>query len=196
MGASLEALIPELQQPARDLYGVAAQAGVNPRITSTVRSRAEQSRLYRRYLSGAAHFPAAPPGFSAHEYGYAFDMVVAGEDNQLDLGTVWQGWGGVWSSKDTIHFEYPGFKAPASVAPESAVREEVYAGVGSPLTLSDVFTGSLVADVLSFFLPDSEILHWLSSPVGTFKKEHPFYFSLLMDTFKARGMGTLAEIIF
>lgn len=194
MGASLGELIPELQEFAQDLYDLAVRAGANPRITSTVRSRAEQSRLYRRFLSGAARFPAAPPGLSAHEYGYAFDMVVPSEEDQLDLGSVWQGWGGVWSRKDFIHFEYPGFKPPASVSSESTVRQQVNAGI--PLTLSDVFVGSGLAEILSLFLPESSVLHWLSSPVSTFKKRYPDIFSYLMTYYQATGMGGLAEIIF
>ena len=112
MGSSIEALIPELQQPCRDLVNLAGGAGVQPRITSTLRSFSEQTRLYHRYLNGQSAYPAAPPGHSAHEFGYAFDMVVVGSENQKDLGTVWRNWGGVWSASDNIHFEYPGFVAP------------------------------------------------------------------------------------
>lgn len=194
MGASLEALIPELQEPAGALYDLAARAGVQPRITSTVRTRAEQSRLYRRFLSGGSAFPAAPPGLSAHEYGYAFDMVVAGEENQFDLGAVWQSWGGVWSSKDFVHFEYPGFKPPRTVTTESAVGQQIESSVGP--TLSDVFVGSTVADILGIFLPQSSVLHWLGSPIGEFKKQYPEIFYYLMTFYKASGMGSLAEVIF
>ncbi len=110
MGASLDALIPELADAARALVDVGDRAGVQPRITSTLRSNSEQARLYRRFLAGASQYPVAPPGRSAHEYGFAFDLVVYGPDNQADLGSVWQSWGGVWHPSDAIHFEYPGFK--------------------------------------------------------------------------------------
>jgi len=120
MSTDIAALIPDLQRPCQALIDLAHRAGLQPRITSTLRSRAEQERLYRRYLAGANPYPAAPPGRSAHEYGYAFDMVVAGEENQNDLGTVWEQWGGVWGGhvRDPVHFEYPGFAVPQEVAAE------------------------------------------------------------------------------
>lgn len=112
MSTSIEALIPELQQPCRDLVNIAGAAGVQPRITSTLRSHSEQVRLYNRYLAGQSAYPAAPPGRSSHEFGYAFDLVVTGSDNQHDLGSLWTSWGGVYSLHDDIHFEYPGFTPP------------------------------------------------------------------------------------
>jgi D-alanyl-D-alanine carboxypeptidase len=114
MSTSLNALIPDLQPFARDLLRVAGAAGLQPRITSTRRTYDEQERLYRRFLAGESQYPVAPPGTSAHEFGYAFDMMIAGPDmdqNLNDLGTVWTGWGGVWGGvfQDPIHFEFPGF---------------------------------------------------------------------------------------
>lgn len=62
---------------------------VNVDVTSGFRSRSEQAELRRRYercvrlgLFGRTRecmFPANKPGFSAHEYGLAFDSVVAPE---------------------------------------------------------------------------------------------------------------------
>jgi D-alanyl-D-alanine carboxypeptidase len=116
MSASISSLIPELQPFARDLLRVAGAAGLQPRITSTRRSSAEQTRLYRRFLAGQNPYPVAPPGTSAHEFGYAFDMMIQAAPGQMesdlaDLGQVWTSWGGVWGGafKDPIHFEYPGF---------------------------------------------------------------------------------------
>lgn len=137
---SIEALIPELQQPARDLIQLAGQAGVQPRITSTLRTRSEQERLYKRFQSGLSRYPAAPPGTSAHEFGYAFDVVVIGDENQADLGQVWEAWGGVWGGqRDPVHFEYPGFKATV-IARETRVPVE-----------GGVFY--VLADFLSGFVP-------------------------------------------
>jgi len=76
MAAHLNLLVPELRDAARALVDAASFAGLQPRVTSTLRSHAEQVRLYRRYLAGHAGFPVVPPGQSAHEYGQAFDMVV------------------------------------------------------------------------------------------------------------------------
>jgi D-alanyl-D-alanine carboxypeptidase len=116
VAASISTLIPELQPFAHELLRVAGAAGLQPRITSTRRSTAEQARLYRRFLAGQNPYPVAPPGTSAHEYGYAFDMMIQSapgemENDLADLGKVWESWGGIWGGafKDPIHFEYPGF---------------------------------------------------------------------------------------
>ncbi len=110
MAASLGALLDEFQPWARALVDAAGAAGLQPRVTSTLRSRAEQTRLYRRYLAGLSQFPAAPPGHSAHEYGYALDLVVTPFDTIYDVGAWWQEQGGVWHESDAVHFEYPGFQ--------------------------------------------------------------------------------------
>src|SRR5260370_2158883 len=110
-----EDLIPELQDAARQLVQGAGEAGLPPRVTSTRRSPTKQARLYRRWLSGLSPLPAAPPGTSAHEFGYAFDMVVSPFEALADVGYTWQEWGGLWgSSRDPVHFEYPGFVRPLS----------------------------------------------------------------------------------
>ncbi len=104
----LDELVPELRDAAMALVDAAGAAGLLPRITSTVRSHSEQARLYRRYLAGQAGFPVAPPGFSAHEYGEAFDMVVSPMEALADVGYTWQQWGGGWNPADAVHFELPG----------------------------------------------------------------------------------------
>ena len=73
------------------------------------RTRAEQVKLYNRYIQGLSGLPAALPGHSAHEYGFAFDVVLTPYDALADLGRVWIDAGGVWSTRDPVHFEYPGF---------------------------------------------------------------------------------------
>src|SRR5216683_7219827 len=113
MGAHIDSLVPELREPARALLSAASAAGLQPRITSTLRSHGEQKRLYARFLAGAAGYPVAPPGASAHEYGEAFDMVVSPMDYLADVGYTWQTWGGGWNSSDAIHFELPGASASA-----------------------------------------------------------------------------------
>jgi D-alanyl-D-alanine carboxypeptidase len=112
MSASILDLIEPLQPFAQALVDLGARAGVQPSITSTRRSRTQQERLYRAYLRGESHYPVAPPGTSAHEFGYAFDMVASSTEDLHDLGTVWRQWGGVWSPADEVHFEYPGFVRP------------------------------------------------------------------------------------
>jgi LAS superfamily LD-carboxypeptidase LdcB len=78
------------------------RAGFHPRITSTRRTRREQSRLYRRFQAGLQPFPVAPPGYSEHERGLAFDMVT--DDNEA-AGAEWARRGGRWAGPgDPVHF--------------------------------------------------------------------------------------------
>lgn len=119
-----EDLILDLQEPARELLAAAGAARLLPRVTSTRRSHAAQERLYRRWISGLSPLPAAPPGTSAHEYGYAFDLVTSPFDALSDVGYTWQSWGGVWGgNRDPVHFEYPGFVPPQA---ENVVQRAVH----------------------------------------------------------------------
>lgn len=110
MGANLDQLDPDLRQGALELMQACGQAGVVPTITSTVRSARDQDFLWRRYKQGNSPLPAAPPGHSAHEYGWAFDMVVSPASFQANVGKAWQVvWGGKWGgARDPVHFELPG----------------------------------------------------------------------------------------
>src|SRR5713226_6699652 len=123
MGGSIYDLVPELQDAAAALLDAAGSARLQPRITSTFRTRSEQGRLYRRFLAGAAGFPVAPPGFSAHEYGEAFDMVVSPMEALADVGYTWQTWGGGWGPGDAVHFELPGATARAKATIRAEVNE-------------------------------------------------------------------------
>lgn len=113
-----DTLIPELQPWAQMLFDLASQAGVRPRVTSAFRTYAQQEFAYKAFVQGRSRYPAAPPGTSAHEYGYAFDLVVDNDVDQHDLGIVWKSWKGIWGGdfgvKDPIHFEFPGFRAPTA----------------------------------------------------------------------------------
>lgn len=113
---SLDALDPAIRDAAKELIRAAGAAGLQPRVTSTLRTFSEQQRLYRAYLAGTSKFPAAPPGTSAHEFGAAFDVVLNDSSYLSELGGIWESWGGVWGGRfhDEIHFEAPGFShAPA-----------------------------------------------------------------------------------
>ena len=107
-----EDLIPEFQPYAQWIVGAAADAGLQPRVTSTRRSRGLQKKLYDRFLRGESKYPALPPGLSAHEFGYAFDMIVTPESALDDVGYTWVQAGGIWGPGDAIHFEFPGFVPP------------------------------------------------------------------------------------
>ena len=86
----LNGLLPALRPYAYDLVNLAAENGLQPRITSVRRTFAQQARLYRKYVAGQSDYPAAPPGSSEHERGLAFDMVVSDMSYLEDLGQVWE----------------------------------------------------------------------------------------------------------
>lgn len=139
MSADLNALIPELQEPAKQLVILAGRAGVQPKVTSTLRSHTQQTKLYNAYLRGETQYPVAPPGTSAHEFGYAFDMICDTKENLHDLGSVWVSWGGKWNNADEVHFEYPGF-SPSIATPQERVAPAVG---GAFYELADFLTGFL-----------------------------------------------------
>lgn len=111
MATNFTSLIDDLRPYAHALVDAAGAAGLLPRVTSTRRSNAEQTRLYRRYLQGLQPYFVAPPGTSPHEYGYAFDLVVSPMWRLSDVGALWESWGGYWGGRqaDPVHFQYPGF---------------------------------------------------------------------------------------
>ena len=113
MSADLNQLIPEFQPYAKAFIQAVGNARLLPQVTSTRRSRAEQARLYDNYLArGGRGLPAAPPGTSAHEFGYAFDMVVTPQSMLGLVGAYWRQLGGIWFPSDPVHFQYPGFTPP------------------------------------------------------------------------------------
>ena len=146
MGWPLEGLVDELVGPAADLLDAAAGAGLMPRVTSTRRSSSEQRRLYSRYLAGQAGYPVAPPGFSAHEYGEAFDMVVTPMAALADVGYTWQQWGGGWNPDDAVHFELPGASNRARQRGE-AVQQEPGFLVGLASSIPFGLSTSLLFDL-------------------------------------------------
>src|SRR5216684_6232978 len=168
-------LVPDLRDPAAALVDAAASAGLQPRVTSTVRTRSQQARLYRRYLAGAAGFPVAPPGYSAHEYGEAFDMVVAPMEALADVGYTWQQWGGGWNPSDAVHFELPGASEYAREQGRLLEVQSDSAGAtatGLITTATDFYLGSNVAGLLKLIpgLSKSEALRVLSSPYESFQQ--------------------------
>lgn len=115
MGTSRDALDADLRQALHELEVFCGQNGLQTRLTSTVRSYREQKFLWDRYQKGQATFPAAPPGHSAHEYGWAFDLLVTPYEYQDAVGQAWKNlWGGSYAGKnDPVHFELPGAAALA-----------------------------------------------------------------------------------
>lgn len=86
-----------------DFYGIPVT------VTSGYRTYDEQARLYKRVLSGRARFPAAPPGTSAHEYGFAFDSVT--EPRYLNAWDWIRNYVGFETRRsDTVHAVVPNWR--------------------------------------------------------------------------------------
>lgn len=104
-------LQPALAPYAQWLLNLGRQYSGRLVFTSTKRSRADQARLYSRWRQGQSAIPAAPPGRSRHESGWAFDMARPGVDPFDDwllaaLGEVWVWLGGTYGGKsDPVHFQ-------------------------------------------------------------------------------------------
>lgn len=96
-------IVPAAEHLIRELR----RNGLRVVVTSVVRSREQQAKLYASYLRGENPYPVAPPGRSHHELGLAWDMDVrwpSGADAARIAGDAWNSWGGVWSSRDRVHF--------------------------------------------------------------------------------------------
>lgn len=104
MRAELNGLVPEFIPWANALLD---QARVPVRVTSARRYHVRQAMLHRRQASGHCEgcFGVAPVFKSAHEYGWAWDMIAPLPELER-LGRIWQRWGGLWGGAvDPIHFE-------------------------------------------------------------------------------------------
>lgn len=79
------------------------------RITSGVRTKAEQASLFRQ--SATSKYPVAPPGRSKHEKGLAVDIVFEPRNFEEVAGVLWELLGGRWGGRfrryDGVHFEAP-----------------------------------------------------------------------------------------
>ena len=75
-------------------------------ITSVRRSYYEQVELWQASRRGEVRYPVAPPGYSLHERGRAWDMVGSSAALQR-AGYWWERVGGRWGGRfgDPIHFE-------------------------------------------------------------------------------------------
>lgn len=103
----IRATAPALQPWFTWIVALAVAQGWDVAVTSGFRSMAEQERLYNRWRAGLQLLHAARPGCSQHNFGYAVDMVIAGDFNgprQKALGFAWRREGGSWNVADPVHF--------------------------------------------------------------------------------------------
>src|SRR5258708_17223198 len=127
--ASLTGVVDELRDAAWELDAVVSQSGLVGRFTSGYRSRSQQTRLYNSYLAGHSAFPVAAPGFSAHEYGEAFDYVVTPYEYQPDVGAYWVKMGGeLGGAADLVPFELPAGSGPPLQAAKAIDTEAIPSG--------------------------------------------------------------------
>ena len=109
--ANLKTLHPQLVEPARWIYALGKYYDGRLVVTSARRSNAKQRRLWEKYVRGESQIPAAMPGKSLHEWGYAFDLARIGIDPLTDplldwLGWVWEQVGGRYGGRsDPVHFQ-------------------------------------------------------------------------------------------
>ncbi len=181
MGANPNGLDPDLRAAMQDLQQWLGSQRIILTITSTLRSTRDQKFLWDRYQAGnSGGLPAAPPGHSAHEYGWAFDAIVSPVEYQEAVGTAWeQNWGGKWGNRrDPVHFELPGASEQAwqlgeAAAQAPAVGDTLGARATSVVVQAfDFYAGSSVAGLLQLFpsLSENEALQVLSSPYEEFLK--------------------------
>lgn len=126
MAIALRGLHEELRPYAEFTLQLGRIYGLDPTITSVLRSSAEQSRLYDRFQlclsqgkfrdgeTYGCQYPANPPGSSSHEYGVAWDSWVP--DEHMPLWTAIRravGWR--VPETDLVHAELPGWRDLISV---------------------------------------------------------------------------------
>lgn len=103
-------LHPFVQRAMVRTQADARRARMSVTITSQFRSIQKQAQLRRRFEQGLSRFPAARPGFSMHNYGFAFDAVVTRNGTQKDLGRIAARHQLVWAGpSDSVHFDPFGF---------------------------------------------------------------------------------------
>ncbi len=103
MSRGLDGLQPWLRPWALWLIG---QGAGYVQLTSVRRTYQQQVELYLAYQRGESKYPAAPPGYSYHEAGRAFDLIGP-NDVLRRLGHLWEAAGGTWGARfgDPIHFQ-------------------------------------------------------------------------------------------
>lgn len=113
-------LIPEVQDMCIRFLAACAREGILLRVTHTRRTFEEQRMLYAQGRTAPGpRVTAAPPGYSWHNFGMAFDICKSGPDPYPEdddwwekVGDIGEGcglaWGGRWKTPDRPHFEHHG----------------------------------------------------------------------------------------
>lgn len=121
MSRDIELLEPETREMCKKLVAACEAAGFPIVVVQTLRTWEEQAALYAKGRSRpGAIVTNAKPGYSAHNFGRAFDVAFRKGQKGVSWSGPWSkvaqvarglglAWGGDWKSfQDKPHFEYLG----------------------------------------------------------------------------------------
>lgn len=76
-------------------------------VTSSFRTHEEQSELYQRYRNGTNQYPAARPGYSEHQSGFALDISRHyGDQEKIHAAMSAAGFFRPLPESDPVHWEF------------------------------------------------------------------------------------------
>lgn len=139
MSNKIEDLEPELREQATTLLAEAARHGLLLRITHTRRTFQEQEDIYAQgRTKPGPKVTAAAAGWSAHNYGLAFDVCQHGGEPYPDNDDWWEKvgrlgeslgleWGGRWKHPDRPHFQLLGGRTLAQLRADAVSRGDLLA---------------------------------------------------------------------
>lgn len=124
MSDLIASLDPDVQDLALDLLQRAKQDQIVLRVTQAKRTLDEQAKIYAQGRSTPGPIVTyAPPGYSWHNFGRAFDIAIVYYPGDLTPTNLYDGnwekigdmgeelgliWGGRWKHPDRPHFEHHG----------------------------------------------------------------------------------------
>lgn len=107
--SKLEGLHPQVRAAAENAIAWADYYEIPVKVTSGLRSCAEQRRLRDRWEHGLSRFPANRPGDSAHNYGLAFDSTTL-PSREADWWAIRSWIGFNVPTNDRVHAEVPAWR--------------------------------------------------------------------------------------
>lgn len=118
MGREIFTLTPFTGKQLRSALGRLKSMGIGVTVTSTRRTRQEQTDLFRRFQAGETAFPVAVPGTSRHEQGLAVDLVPESPACLQTVVQVMTSFGFRWAGPaDSVHFDMFPFSVSAGEDP-------------------------------------------------------------------------------
>lgn len=162
MSTSLSDLTPDTQEAVQRLLNHARSSGLTVRIDSTLRTCNEQAALYAQGRTAPGSVVTQVKGCgSYHVLGRAVDLFIGSTDCAAyqELGEFWEAiggrWGGRFSFRDCVHFEWPhpilglDVLCPSGVSCEEAVRLQPGVPASSTLALAGAALGGALGLVFS-----------------------------------------------